>query len=51
MDLVEWIERDELVGLVSEFHGGIIGYVHRDHADDITTVLNIHAINRQMINE
>lgn len=51
VDLIQWTENDELVGVVSEIHGGIIGYIHRDLADDLTTILNIHAINRQMTNE
>lgn len=51
VDLIKWMHRDALVGLVSDIHGGIIGYIHKDLADDITTILNIHAINRQIINE
>ena len=45
-DAKEWLDKDELVGIVSEIHGGIIGYIHRGHADDITTILNLHAIDR-----
>jgi hypothetical protein len=45
-DAKEWLDKDELVAIVSEIHGGIIGYIHRSHADDITTILNLHAIDR-----
>jgi hypothetical protein len=45
-DAKEWLDKNELVSIVSEIHGGIIGYIHRDHVDDITTVLNLHAIDR-----
>lgn len=46
LDAKEWLEQGELVAIVSEVHGGIIGYVHNEHAQDITTVLNLHAIDR-----
>jgi hypothetical protein len=45
-DAQEWLSGGEMVGIVSEIHGGIIGYVHVENADDITTVLNLHAIDR-----
>jgi hypothetical protein len=45
-DAKGWLDEGEMVGIVSEIHGGIIGYVHRDHADDIATILNLHAIDR-----
>lgn len=48
VDLVDWMNSDELVGLVSESHGGIIAYVNRNLAEDIVKILNIHAINHQM---
>lgn len=44
-DAENWFVGGEMVGIVSEVHGGIIGYVHLEHADDITTVLNLHVIN------
>lgn len=45
-DAQEWLDNGELVAIVSEIHGGIIGYIQRDHADDIATVLNLHVIRR-----
>lgn len=45
-DAYEWFENDEMTAIVSELHGGIIGYVHREHADDIATILNLHVIER-----
>lgn len=45
-DARDWLCEDVLVGLVSEVHGGIIGYVHEKHADDIVSILNLHAIDR-----
>lgn len=45
-DAKDWLDKGEMVGIVSEVHGGIIGYVHNEHADDINTVLNLHAIER-----
>ena len=44
-DAESWLENDELVGLVSESEGGIIGYVHRAHAEKIATALNLHILN------
>lgn len=45
-DAIEWLDNDKMVAIVSEIHGGIIGYVHQSHADDITSVLNLHAIEK-----
>lgn len=45
-DFKEWLQEDSLVGIVSEVHGGIIGYVHQSHADDIVSVLNLYAIDK-----
>ena len=45
-DAKRWLDSSEMVGLVSEVHGGIIGYIHQEHANDITTVLNLYAIDR-----
>lgn len=50
-DAKEWLDNDEMVGIVSELHGGIIGYFHREHADEIVTVLNLHAIDRVRVAE
>ncbi|MGC6586676.1 hypothetical protein ACPV3A_17115 [Paenibacillus sp. Dod16] len=47
-DAKTWLDEDSMIGIVSEIHGGIIGYLHRDHADEITTVLNLHAVDRKM---
>ncbi|MFD5198427.1 hypothetical protein ACFVL4_23615 [Bacillus subtilis] len=45
-DAKEWFEDGEMVGIVSEIHGGIIGYIHVDHAEDIVSILNLYAIER-----
>lgn len=45
-DAQDWIQNDEMKAIVSELHGGIIGYVHQAHANDITTILNLHVIDR-----
>jgi len=39
-DLLEWAANDELVGLVDEAEGGIIGYIHKTHITRITKELN-----------
>ncbi|MCA1066170.1 hypothetical protein QTG56_25110 (plasmid) [Rossellomorea sp. AcN35-11] len=44
-DAKEWLDDGEMVGIVSEVHGGIIGYVHKIHAADVTTILNLHMID------
>lgn len=46
-DAKEWLNKNELVAIVSEKHGGIIGYVHQAHADDVVTVLNLHVIDKE----
>lgn len=40
-DAYSWLRTDKLVALVDESTGGIIGYVHRDHADRIAALLNV----------
>lgn len=50
-DTNEWFQTGDLVGLVSEVHGGIIGYVHKEHVDGISSVLNLYAIERGLSNE
>lgn len=45
-DATQWLTKGEMVGIVSEIHGGIIGYIHNDHADDFVSVLNLYAIER-----
>jgi len=37
----DWISNDELVGLSEARPGGIIGYIHRLHADRIAGLLNL----------
>ena len=44
-DATQWVDENKMVAIVSEIHGGIIGYIHADHADDITTILNLHVID------
>lgn len=46
-DAHDWLGSDELVGLVSEEHGGIIGYIHNSHADEVAAALNLHVIHTQ----
>lgn len=43
-DAMQWFEKDEMVALVDESQGGIIGYVHRAHADRIAALLNVAAL-------
>lgn len=45
-DAEEWLDKGEMVGIVSEKHGGIIGYIHHQNADDIISILNLYAIDR-----
>lgn len=47
-DAINWLEEGAMNAIVSEIHGGIIGYFHRDYADQITTILNLHAIDRKL---
>lgn len=35
-----WLDADNLVGIVDESQGGIIGYVNAAHADRIAALLN-----------
>lgn len=39
-DLIEWVTKNELVAIVDENEGGIIGYVHEFHSDRILDTLN-----------
>lgn len=39
-DLQEWVDDGQLVGLVDEACGGIIGYINEAHADRIASHLN-----------
>lgn len=41
------LAKDELEAVVSEDHGGIIGYVVKDVSEEVTTVLNLHYIQRE----
>jgi Ca2+-binding EF-hand superfamily protein len=50
-DAEQWIKDDEMMTIVSEIHGGIIGYVHKEHADEITSVLNLFDISRTQSNK
>lgn len=45
-DAKEWFDKGEMVGIVSEKHGGIIGYIHHQNADDIISILNLYTIDR-----
>lgn len=39
-DLLRWAADDELVGLVDEVDGGIIGYINRAHIEKVISILN-----------
>lgn len=39
-----WLSKGEMVAIVSEKSGGIIGYMHIDHAEDVISALNLRAI-------
>lgn len=39
-DLKDWIENNQLIGLVDEKEGGIIGYIQKDLANKIIIKLN-----------
>lgn len=41
------LSKDELEAIVSEDHGGIIGYVVKGVTEEVTTVLNLHYIQRK----
>lgn len=43
-DAKRWLDTGELVGLVEERNGGIIGYVNRAHVDRIAGLLNLAAM-------
>ena len=34
-DMQNWVRTEEMVGLVDEEKGGIIGYINREHAERI----------------
>lgn len=36
------LAKGEMEAIVSEHHGGIIGYAFKGHAEDIATILNLH---------
>ena len=40
MDAKDWIEENQMIGLVDEKKGGIIGYINREHAERIIKQLN-----------
>ncbi len=42
-DALSWLAKDNLIGLVDEEAGGIIGYVNETHADRIAGLLNAAA--------
>lgn len=39
-DLKRWVDENVLAGLIDEEKGGIIGYIHHEHIDEITKLLN-----------
>ena len=40
LDAEKWLQDDEMVGLVDEEAGGIIGYIHQEHIEKILNLLN-----------
>ena len=44
MDAVRWLASDDLIALVEEANGGIIGYINRQHADRIVAILNVASL-------
>lgn len=45
-DALQAVNNNELVGLVSDQAGGIIGYVQAEHAEYVASALNLHAVAR-----
>lgn len=39
-DLQEWVDERELVGLIDEEKGGIIGYINHFHIEEVVGILN-----------
>ena len=39
-DAQKWLDEENLVALVDEKKGGIIGYINRTHIDEILPILN-----------
>lgn len=39
-DLQNWVDHRQLVGLVDEEHGGIVGYFNRGHEEEFFKILN-----------
>lgn len=49
LDAIASIHNDEVEAIVSEEHGGIIGYAMKGHAEEITTVLNMNYIRARSL--
>lgn len=43
-DLEKWIDDSQLVALVDESCGGIIGYINRNHSERIVELLNCSVV-------
>lgn len=43
-DAKDWLKEGQLLALVSEEAGGIIGYIHQDYAEDVATVLSLRVL-------
>lgn len=39
-DLQDWFNKDQLIALVDEDTGGIIGYINREHSQSLLEQLN-----------
>lgn len=46
-DAEAWLNDGVMLGLVSESDGGIIGYIHEEHAEKVASALNLHVLNTQ----
>lgn len=39
-DLQKWVDNRDLIGIVDEKHGGIIGYINYQHENEFYDILN-----------
>lgn len=44
-DAKSWLDSGSMQGIVSEEEGGIIGYIHEAHAEEIAAALTIHSLH------
>ena len=46
-DAKEWLDKGVMEAIVSEEHGGIIGYVHQEYAQAVAEILNLHVLKNK----